>query len=146
MKKRLLVLAGLAFATVAPMAAHAHGGVSVAISTPEFGFRLGAPSYGPVFPLPAVVVPAPVYGPPVFMPPPVVYAPPILVPFPRVIYRAPVVVAPPRVVYRHPHVPAPRVVVPYGQDRHGHEHYARTAAYRIPTGQARRYADDGHFQ
>lgn len=146
MKKRFLLLAGLAFAAVAPLAAHAHGGVSVAISTPEFGFRLGSPFYGPVFAPPAVVVPTPVYAPPVFVPPPVVYAPPVVVPAPRIIYRAPVVVAPPRVVYPRGHVPPPRVVVPYGRDHHGHGQYTHEAAYRLPPGQAKRYAYNGHYQ
>jgi hypothetical protein len=146
MNKRLLLLAGLAFAAAAPLVAHAHGGVSVAISTPEFGFRLGAPFYGPVFAPRAVVVPAPVYVPPVFMPPPVVYAPAVVVPAPRIIYRAPVVVMQPRVVHPRGHVPPPRVVVPYGRERHDHEQYTHEAAYRLPPGQARRYAHSAQYQ
>ena len=106
MNKRLLV-ATLAVAALAPLAAHAGGGVTVSVSTPEFGFRIGAPFYGaPVF------GPVPVYAPaPVFVPPPVFVPQQVIVVPARVIHRAPVVVVPRRVVYAPVFVPPPCATV-----------------------------------
>jgi hypothetical protein len=99
--KRTLLLGTLCAALLAPVvAAQAHANVSVAVSTPQFGIRIGAPVYAPV----PVYAPAPVYAPvPVYAPMPV-YAPrPVVVP--RVIYPAPVVV--PRVIFPRPVYVAP---------------------------------------
>ena len=133
MFKRLL-FAGLAITAVAPLAAQANG-VSVAVSTPQFGIRIGAPVFGP--PVIPVYAPAPVYAPPPVVYVPEVVAPPVYVP-------APVVVAPrvfyPRAYYRPP------VVVPYRQDRFYHYgNYGQQAVYRVPPGHAKRYSD-GRYQ
>jgi hypothetical protein len=119
--KRTILLGALAAALIVPFAAaRAHSNVSVSVSTPEFGIRIGAPVYRPV----PVVVPAPVYAPaPVYVPPPVYVAPrpvyvaprPVYV-APRVVYPAPVVVVPPRVVGHYG--PGVRVA-----PRHGHRHW-----------------------
>ena len=45
MFKRLW-FAGFAVAAIAPLAAHANGPVSVSVSTPQFGIRIGAPFFG----------------------------------------------------------------------------------------------------
>jgi hypothetical protein len=131
MNKRLLV-ATLAVAALAPLAAHAGGGVTVSVSTPEFGFRIGAPFYG-----------APAYGPfPVYAPAPVYIPPPVYVPEQvivvpaRVIHRAPVIVAPRRVVYAPVFVPPPRY-----RDRHWQQ-----AGYRVPPGHAKHYNGKGRYQ
>lgn len=126
MKKPLLV-ALFAAAVLAPLgAAHASGGVVVSVSTPEFGFRFGAPFYGPQ-----------VYAPPAFVAP--VFAPPVVVvPPPRVIYRPPVVVAP-RVVYRPVYVPPPRVIHGRGVNPRIDARYVQPVAYRVPPGHARRF-------
>lgn len=110
-KTPFAILAVAAAAALIPLSAQAGGGVSVAISTPDFGIRIGAPIFGPrVVP---VMVPAPVVVPaPVMMPPPVVVPAPVYLPRPRVIH-APVVVAPvvvPRYRWSRPVVVAPRVV------------------------------------
>jgi len=134
MIKRLLI-AGFAAAALAPLAAQASGGVVVSVSTPEFGFRIGGPVYGPP-------VYAPLYAPPpivvatprVVYSPPGVYAPPVVYP-PRLVYR-PVVVAP-RVIYRRAYVPPPRVIVPYGKPSHEHDHHGQQVAYWV-SGNARR--------
>jgi hypothetical protein len=136
MVRKFSLVAGLVLVAALPLAAHASGGVSVAVSTPEFGFRIGGPLYGPRLyaPIP-VVVPAPVYPPVVYAPPPVAYAP------------APVVIPPPRVVYRHGYLPPPRIVVPYGYRRqHEHAYEGRYAGYRIPPGHANRYAQADRYQ
>ena len=87
MFKRLL-FAGFAAAAIAPLAAQANGPVSVSVSTPQFGIRIGAPFFGP--PVMPVYAPFPVYAPPVYSPP--VYAPPV--------YAPPVVYAPCRCMCR----------------------------------------------
>lgn len=112
-----------AAAALLPISVQAHGGVSVAISTPEFGIRIGAPVFGPRVIAAPVMVPAPVYMPPaVFVPPPrVVHVPVVVAPsVPHHRWHRPVVVAP-RIVYRpivvHPRhgwTPPPR--------HHGHGH------------------------
>jgi len=134
-KTPLAVLAIAGVAALAPLAAHAGGGVSVAISTPDFGIRIGAPMFGVIAP---VVVPAPVVvAAPVVVPAPVVVARPRVVHapvvvaqpvvVPRHVWTRPVVVAPrvvraPVVVHpRHGWTPPPRVVVPH-QRRDGHGH------------------------
>src|SRR5215475_10602995 len=113
MKSRYAVAAvAVAVAALAPLgAAHANGGVSFSISTPDFGIRVGAPFYGPVFAPPPVFVPAPVYA-----PAPVLVPAPVFVPAPRVIFPQPVVVVP-RVVYPRPYwsryyAPPARVYTP----------------------------------
>jgi hypothetical protein len=126
MMKRLLI-ASFTAAAMAPLAAQAYGGVSVSVSTPEFGFHIGGPVYGS----PAYV---PVYVPP----PPVVYAP---VYAPPVVYARPVIYGPvpaPRVIYRRAYLPPPRVVVPYGHRPREHEHHGQQMAYWVPPGHARR--------
>ena len=82
MFKRLL-FAGLAVAAIAPLAAQANGPVSVSVSTPQFGIRIGAPIFGP--PVVPVYAPFPVYSPPVYSPP--IYAPPVYAPPPVVYVR-----------------------------------------------------------
>ena len=90
----------LTLAAMAPWSASQANGVSIGISTPEFGIRIGAPH----FPHP-VLHPVPVYQPlPVYRPAPVYY--------PRVRY------APPPVIYVAP----PRWGYGYGGYR-GHGHY-----------------------
>ncbi len=101
MKKPVLFALAVA---LAPLSAQAGGGVSISVSTPEFGFRIGAPFFhgAPVFVPAPVVVAAPVYAPaPVFMPPP-----PVFVPAPDYDYDD------------HGERPA-RYRVPPGQARHG---------------------------
>lgn len=135
-KTSLAVLAVAAAAALAPFAAQAGGGVSVAISTADFGIRIGAPMYGPRVIAP-VMVPAPVVmpAPVVVAQPRVVYAPvmvaqPVVVApvvMPRRVWVRPVVVAPrgvrgPVVVHpRHGWTPPPRVVMPRHHGR-GHDH------------------------
>lgn len=112
--RRTVLLGAVLAGFLAPLAiAQAHGGVSVSVSTPDFGFRIGAPIYRPA----PVVVAAPVYAPPVYGVP--VYAPAPVYVAPRVIY------APPRYYYApRPVVVAPRYpgawVAPYG---YGHRHW-----------------------
>ena len=120
-KTPLAVLALAAAAALAPAAAHA-GGVSVAISTPEFGIRIGAPVFGPRVIAP-VMVPAPVIVAP---PRHIVHAPVVVAPVvvPQPVWVRPVVVAPrvhgPVVVHpRHGWTPPPRVIV---RDHRGHGH------------------------
>ena len=60
-------------AAMAPWSASQAHGVSIGVNTPEFGIRIGAPVFPPVY------RPVPVYQPvPVYYPPPrlVVYVPP----------------------------------------------------------------------
>jgi hypothetical protein len=93
--KRTILLGTLAAALLAPFAAaHAYSNVSVSVSTPEFGIRIGGPVYGPV----PVYAPAPVYVPvPVYVAPhPVYVAPRPVYIAPRVIHSAPVIVVPAR--------------------------------------------------
>jgi hypothetical protein len=131
MNKRLLV-ATLAVAALAPLAAHAGGGVTVSVSTPEFGFRIGAPLYGaPVFGPVPIYAPAPVFVPrPVFVPQQVIVVPA------RVIHRAPVVVVPRRVVYAPVFVPPPRY-----RDRHWQQ-----VSYRVPPGHVKHHNGRGRYQ
>ncbi len=70
--KRTILLGTLTAALLAPFTvAHAYSNVSVSVSTPEFGIRIGGPVFHPV----PVYSPVPVYAPvPVFAPVPV-YAP-----------------------------------------------------------------------
>lgn len=121
--RRTVLLGTLLAAVLAPFAmAHAHSNVSVSVSTPEFGIRIGGPVYRPV----------PVYQPvPVYAPPPVYVAPaPVYVPPPRVIYRAPRVVVPAPVYYGPP---AGVWVAPrgyYGQRHWKHRQDDRRRDYR----------------
>lgn len=71
------LLLGIA-ATLGLGSAQARDHVSVSVSTPEFGIRVGTP-HRYYQPAPVYVAPAPVY----YSPPPVYYAP-------RVVYPAPV--------------------------------------------------------
>jgi hypothetical protein len=120
MKKRLLV-ATLAIAALTPLgAAHANGGVVVSVSTPQFGFRIGAPFYGP-----------PLYA-PVYASPPVVMAPP-----PRMFYPAPVVIAPRPVYFRPAYVPRPRVAYPRVAPQPYYGAPVQQAGYWVPPGHAR---------
>jgi hypothetical protein len=80
MKRKILLGAScgaLVVAALAPWSASQASNVSVGVSTPEFGIRIGAPYLPPVFaPVPQ---PVPVYYPRPYgyVPPPVVvYAPP----------------------------------------------------------------------
>jgi hypothetical protein len=141
MKKSLAVaLAVAALAPLAPLTAHAGNGVSISVSTPEFGFRIGAPVFygAPVFVPAPVVVAAPVYAPaPVFVPPPRIIVPaPVVLP-PRVIYPAPVVVVPRHRPPRHRYVPPPRWVQPYGPGYGDEDHGWQQARYRVPPGHAK---------
>jgi hypothetical protein len=131
MNKRLLV-ATLAVAALAPLAAHAGGGVTVSVSTPEFGFRIGAPFYGaPVY------GPVPIYAPaPVFVPPPVFVPQQVIVVPARVIHRAPVVVIPRRGAYAPVFVPPPRY-----RDRHWQQ-----VSHRVPPGHVKHYNGKGRYQ
>jgi hypothetical protein len=96
--KRTILLGTLTAALLAPFTmAHAYSNVSVSVSTPEFGIRIGGPVFHPV----PVYAPVPVFAPaPVFAPVPV-YAPRPVYVTPRVIYPAPVIVVPPRYAPRH---------------------------------------------
>jgi hypothetical protein len=125
--KRSLWAGALLIAAIAPWSvAQANGGVTVSVSTPEFGFRIGAPFYGPVYPAPVYVppprvyVPAPVYAPAHVYAPAPVYLPPRYV-APRVVY------APYPVVYPRPYRHDVRYVNWHGKHRpgrhrHGHGH------------------------
>jgi hypothetical protein len=138
MKIRLIV-AACAVGVIAPLgAAHANGPVSFSISTPDFGIRVGAPFYGPVFAPAPVYVPAPAY--PLYAPAPVYLPAPVYVPPPRLIYPRPVVVVP-RVVYPRSYVPAPRVYAPPYYGRPG-----QYAGYRVPHGHVIRYTEGGRYQ
>jgi hypothetical protein len=96
--KRTILLGTLATALLAPFAAsQAHSNVSIGVSTPEFGIRIGGPAYYPG----QVYAPAPVFVPtPVVVPVPV-YAPRPVHAVPGVFLPAPVIVAPPRYAPRH---------------------------------------------
>lgn len=96
--KRTILLGTLAAALLAPIASsQAHSNVSIGVSTPEFGIRIGGPVFhpGPVFAPSPVFAPAPVVVPvPVFAPRPVHAVP-------GVFHPVPVIVAPPRFAPRH---------------------------------------------
>ena len=148
--KRPFWIAALAATAIAPLPALA-GGVSVSVSTPEFGFRIGAPVFHgtPVFVPPPVFVPAPVViapvGAPVFHPMPVYLPTPVhvrrpVIVAPRVAYPAPVIFVPRRVFAPRVVVPPPRVVVPrHGRyrDDDGDDHRWQRASHRVPPGHAR---------
>jgi len=102
--KRTILLGTLTAALLAPFAlAHASSNVSVSVSTPEFGIRIGGPVFHPV----PVYAPVPVFAPaPVFAPPPVfvpvrVHAPRRVHVAPWVFHPAPVIVVPLRHTARH---------------------------------------------
>lgn len=96
--KRTILLGTLTAALLAPFAvAHAQSSVSISVSTPEFGIRIGGPVFHPV----PVYAPVPVFAPaPVFVPVPVHAPRPVHV-MPRVFHPAPVFVVPPRHAARH---------------------------------------------
>ena len=137
MNKRLFV-AKLAIAALAPLgAAHANGGVVVSVSTPQFGFRIGAPIYGPPVYAPVYAPPPVVVAPPVFMPAPVYGPPAVMVPPPRVIHRAPIVVAPHPVILVPAFAPRPRVI---------HHSGGRRPYYGPPVQQAGYWVRPGHYK
>jgi hypothetical protein len=114
MKRALRIGAAVSALVVAAMVpwsvSQAHG-VSVGISTPEFGIRIGAPHY-------------PVYHPaPVYVPPPVVYVPPprYVVPPPRVIYGVPYYYPRYGHYHRHPHYWRHHHSHHRGHHRHDHD-------------------------
>jgi len=146
MIKKLSLVAGLLLAAVVPFAAKAEVGVSVAVSTPEFGIRIGAPFYGPrVYAQAPGYVPAPVYSPVIYSPPTVVYVPaPVVIPVRRVAYPAPVIVPPPRVVYSRGYVIPPRV--PFGHAPHPRGYASQHAGYRVPPGQLKHASVKGRYQ
>jgi hypothetical protein len=134
MKKRLFV-ATLAIAALAPLgAAHANGGVVVSVSTPQFGFRIGAPIYGPPVYAPVYAPPPVVMAPPVFMPAPVFGPPVVMVPPPRVIHRAPIVVAPRPVILVPAFAPRPQVIHARGVSRPHYGAPVRQVGYWVPPG------------
>ncbi len=144
MKKRLFV-AALAIAALAPLgAAHANGGVVVSVSTPQFGFRIGAPVYGPPVYAP-VYEPPVVVAPPVFMPAPVYGPPVVMFPPPRVIHRAPIVVAPRPVIVVPAFAPRPRVIHPRGVSRPHYGAPVHQAGYWVPPGHAK-HAKGKHYE
>ena len=84
MKRKFLLaasLSALVLAALAPWSASKANGVSVSVSTPEFGIRIGAPPWPHRIFQPAPVYrPAPVYAPvPVYYPRPYRYAPPAVI-------------------------------------------------------------------
>jgi hypothetical protein len=114
--KRSLWAGALLIAAIAPWSVAQANGVTVSVSTPEFGFRIGAPFYGPVYPVPVYVPPPRVYVPaPVYAPAPV-YLPPRYVVGPRVVY------APRPVVYPRPYRHDVRYVNWRGNHWHGKPH------------------------
>ncbi|HKO66939.1 MAG TPA: hypothetical protein VJU53_03960 [Burkholderiaceae bacterium] len=82
MKRKFLfgaALSALMLAAIAPWSASHANGVSVRVSTPEFGIRIGAPHF-PVFQPVPVYRPVPVYpSVPVYYPRPYRYAPPAVI-------------------------------------------------------------------
>jgi hypothetical protein len=126
--KRIAFAGALTIAALAPLAA-AQAQVTVSVSTPEFGIRIGTPMPRPVYsvpvyvPAPPVVVATPVYlPPPVYAPPPPRYAPP------PVVVRTVFVPA-----YRHyPYAPyASGARVAPGQFKHGkRKHRGPHRSYR----------------
>ncbi len=145
MKKRLFV-ATLAIAALAPLgAAHANGGVVVSVSTPQFGFRIGAPIFGPPVYAPVYVPPPVIVAPPVFMPAPVYGPPVVMVPRPRVIHQAPIAFAPRPVFYEPAFVPRPRVFHPHVAPQPYYGAPVQQAGYRVPPGLAKHYKRK-HYQ
>jgi len=127
--RKSLYVALCAAAALAPLgSAQASGGVIVSVSTPEFGFRFGAPVYAPPIyaPIP-VVVNAPVYATPLLV------RPLVVVPPPRPLYRRPVIVTP-RVIYAPASGPRPRRAHPHGAAPDYEPAYGQQAAYRMPWG------------
>lgn len=110
--KRIFWAGALLAAAIAPWsAAQATGSVAISVSTPDFGFTIGRPFYGP----PVVAVPVYVPPPRVFVPAPV-YAPSVYVP-PRVVYVSRPVVHP------RPHWVGARHVYWHDRHRHGKPHH-----------------------
>jgi hypothetical protein len=137
MKKRLFV-AALATAVLAPLgAAHASGGVVVSVSTPEFGFRFGAPTYGPPVYAPVYAPPPVIVAPPVFMLAPVYGPPVIMIPPPCVIHQAPIVVAPRPVIFVPAFAPRPHVIHHRGGPRPYYGAPVQEAGYSVAPGHAR---------
>jgi hypothetical protein len=66
-------LGALVIAAMAPWSASKANGVSVRVSTPDFGIRIGAPHHPGYYPGPVYVPPPVVYARPRYIPPPVVY-------------------------------------------------------------------------
>jgi hypothetical protein len=105
--KRTLLLGALLALLAGPYAAaqaHSSSNVSVSVSTPEFGIRIGGPVYAqvPVYAPQPVYVPAPVYAPvPVYAPAPVYVAPRVIYPAPVYYGRPGAWVAPRPYRYRH---------------------------------------------
>ena len=112
--KRRIWAGALLIAAIAPWSVAQANGVVVSVSTPEFGFRIGTPFYGPpVYPVPVYVPPPRVYVPaPVYAPAPV-YLPPRYIVAPRVIH------VPHRVVYQRPYRHDGRYVNWNGNQRYG---------------------------
>lgn len=84
MKRKFLLgasLSALLLAAMAPWSASKANSVSVRVSTPEFGIRIGAPHFPhPVFQPVPVYRPVPVYQPvPVYYPGPYRYGPPAVI-------------------------------------------------------------------
>jgi hypothetical protein len=122
--KRIALASALTIAALAPLAA-AQAQVTVSVSTPEFGIRIGTPMPRPVYPVP-VYVPAPpvVVATPVYLPPPV-YAPPPRYAPPPVVVRTVVVPA-----YLHYPYAAGARVAP-GHFKHGKmKHRGPLRSYR----------------
>jgi hypothetical protein len=82
MKRKFLLgasFSALVLAAMAPWSASHANSVSVRVSTPEFGIRIGAPHFPVFHPVP-IYRPAPVYQPvPVYYPRPYRYAPPAVI-------------------------------------------------------------------
>lgn len=108
--KRSFWAGALLAAAIAPWSAAQANGVAVSVSTPEFGFTIGRPFYGP----PVVAVPVYVPPPPVFVPASF-YGPPVYAP--RVIY------APRPVVHSRPYWVGARHAYWYDKHRHGKPHH-----------------------
>jgi hypothetical protein len=137
MKKRLFV-AALAIAVLAPLgAAHASGGVVVSVSTPEFGFRIGAPIFGPPVYAPVYAPPQVVVVPPAVMPASVYGPPVVMVPPPRVIHPAPIIVAPRPVIYAPVFAPRPRAIHHRGGPRPYYGAPVQEAGYWVAPGHAK---------
>jgi hypothetical protein len=117
-RKLPLLFAAAAVAALAliPAQRAAAQPVTVTVSTPEFGFRIGTP----VYPAPVIVAPAPVYA-----PPPVIYTPP-----PRVVYPPVVYTPPPRIVYApRPVYVAPGWIPPGQRKKHYRVYYPEHHAH-----------------
>jgi hypothetical protein len=118
--KRRIWAGALLIAAIAPWSVAQANGVAVSVSTPGFGFQIGAPFYGPpVYPVPVYVPPPRFYVPaPVYAPPPVFVQPRYVV-GPRVIH------APYPVVYQRPYRHDVRHVNWNGNQRYGKPHRGR---------------------